>query len=127
MKVLIKHRGSNPHWTGNWIEYWKEHSGKRVPTNCPCCGSQMITNGGAVGAHVVKVSCPKGEVFITPTCDICNKTYKESKTNDHTFLVDEDMLVPANEKRLEESETQNDDDVDDDLLRLANLNRNDLK
>ena len=47
-----------------------------------------------VGAHVVKVDNSDDTVYIYPTCDTCNKTYKESKADDKEFSVPITELIP---------------------------------
>lgn len=112
MMVNVKHRNSDYRWNNKvWIDYWKKNNDKSVPSICPCCNMAMDKNGGAVGAHVVKENEPNGEVYITPTCDICNKKYKGANTSSVVFLVDENMLVPANEAKLNKESNYYDDDI----------------
>ncbi len=35
-----------------WIDYWKEHTGKEIPAECPCCGEEIEDSDDFVGAHV---------------------------------------------------------------------------
>lgn len=40
-----------------------------------------------VGAHVIKADNSDDTVYIYPTCDTCNKTYKGDKADTKTFSV----------------------------------------
>ena len=123
MRFEIRNVNSDHRWKkpkdgihDSWIEYWSDNNTKDIPETCPCCGKKMSDHGGKVGGHVRKTSDPHGIVFITPICDECNKTYKESKAYEKYFFVDEKMLVPANYRRLEMSSDNMDleEDLDED-------------
>ncbi len=73
-----------------WIDYWKKHKQKDLPTTCPCCNEGVSESNPMVGAHVLKVSeilDPKRPHYITPTCKSCNDTYKCTKAKTKEFLV----------------------------------------
>ena len=124
--VKVRNVKSDPRWAkpkdgihNSWIDYWNGYSLNYVPYNCPCCGKTMQENGGAVGGHVRKAANPHGDVFVTPICDVYNKTFKESKTYDIEFYVEEDMLIHANYLKLKESN----DYLDPLTLKMAGLTR----
>ena len=76
-----------------WIEFWKEKKGNKSylagDVKCLSCG-QIKSCKEFVGAHVVD---DKGNSYICPTCDICNKTYKGSKAASHSFRVMKSLLL----------------------------------
>ena len=126
----VRNTKSDPRWAhpkdgkhNAWIDYWNDYTTKLIPEICPCCGGKMVDNGGPVGGHVRKVSDPHGDVFVTPICSTCNKSFKESKTYEKEFDVDDEMLVYANYLKLKES----DDFVDPALLEISGLTIKDIK
>lgn len=48
-----------------------------------------------VGAHVVKADGADDTIYIYPTCDTCNNTYKGEKADTKIFSVPITELVPA--------------------------------
>ena len=79
----------------SWIDYWKEMKNQEPPTVCPCCNEEATADNPMVGAHVVKVSEISNASrphYITPTCDSCNKKYKERMATIKEFLVSIDAL-----------------------------------
>ena len=86
----------------SWIDYWKQTTKKPIPKICPCCGNET-SQEDFVGAHVKKYSeyaNSNQECYITPTCDSCNKKYKDKVclSQKHLFSVAEDSLVEAKEE-----------------------------
>lgn len=59
-----------------------------------CCNEE-VPIGEMVGAHVIKADGSDETVYIYPTCDTCNKTYKGEKADTKIFSVPITKLVPA--------------------------------
>ncbi len=72
-------------------EVWKDKLD--MPGICPCCGNELV-EGNWLGAHVLLVE--NGVItnmeYIMPTCEGCNKHYKNSRVFDRAFYVDRDLL-----------------------------------
>lgn len=94
-----------------WIKYWKRITGKQVPKKCPCCGKTLIQIQNdnpkdeveMVGAHVQiynDYANRDSKLYITPTCNICNDTYKKwvSIKDKKLFAVAKDSLIEAKVK-----------------------------
>lgn len=94
----IKHATGTTDSSLVWLDYWEERSNEDVSKykywKCECCGKDVPINK-LVGSHVVKVDDPDETIYIYPTCDTCNKTYKETKADTKEFSVPETLLVPA--------------------------------
>lgn len=83
----------------SWIDFWRTQTKRGIPTICPCCGKSVKGENYMVGAHVelfIELASIKHKQFITPTCNICNSTYKESKYF-HSFNVDVADLLEIEE------------------------------
>lgn len=79
----------------SWIEYWKSEKNLECPLECPCCKKQVAEDAW-VGAHVINLAdycMPNRQQFITPTCKICNDMYKNSHSTEHSFCVEDEMLL----------------------------------
>lgn len=94
-----------------WITYWERITNKQFPEMCPCCEKTLTQirdeNPGKkvemVGAHIRKYyeyADNNAKSYITPTCNICNNTYKKkvSLEDKKLFRVSEDSLIEAKEK-----------------------------
>lgn len=71
-----------------WIEYWEEVTKQPRPDKCPCCKKDLTQireenldkEVEMVGAHVheyIEYANKNKQLYVTPTCNICNDTYKE--------------------------------------------------
>lgn len=71
-----------------WIEYWEEVTKQHRPEKCPCCEKDLTQireenpnkKVEMVGAHVheyIEYANKNKQLYITPTCNICNDTYKK--------------------------------------------------
>ena len=89
-----------------WIEYWEEVTKLRRPEKCPCCEKTLAQiqkeNPGKkvemVGAHVheyIEYANDSKQLYITPTCNICNDMYKKQVciAERKKFNVSEKLLV----------------------------------
>ena len=103
MLVYVKHIASKDDWakpkdgSDDWLNYWYRHSRYKYPTICPDCGRTIISKNDLVGAHVMKVNSTDKTVYIVPVCRSCNT---KGGSDHHSFLCDEDLLVPANKNNL---------------------------
>ena len=76
-KVLVYHapKSDSIPPCDSWLQYWSETLGVEIPKSgyvkCDCCGKNRHIKD-FVGAHVVYIDT----VYIYPTCNICNSTYK---------------------------------------------------
>lgn len=95
--VKVKHAKSTTDNSEVWFDYWLEHVKEDISKyqswHCECCDLDVPINE-MVGAHVVKADNSDDTVYIYPTCDTCNKTYKESKADDKEFSVPITELIP---------------------------------
>lgn len=84
-------------WFDYWIKQTKENISGRKEWHCMCCNNKHIPINEMVGAHVVKANGADEAVYIYPTCDTCNKTYKGEKADTKTFSVPITELIPVPE------------------------------
>lgn len=81
----------------SWIDFWKKNTKRDIPKICPCC-KHPVNKENFVGAHVIHL-VDLAEVnrnkYLTPTCESCNNTYKNSSANKHPFEVENEMLLPV--------------------------------
>lgn len=88
--VEVRHYNHRPDYETNdiMITHWEKETklSRENLTECPCCGNKVVGDEENywVGAHVVD---KKQNRYITPTCNICNSTYKESKATEKWFFV----------------------------------------
>lgn len=77
------------------IKHWEEETkiSRKNLIECPCCGSRVVGDKENywVGAHVVDKEQNR---YITPTCNSCNSTYKDSKATEKWFSVKQRHLCP---------------------------------
>lgn len=77
---------------GSWLQYWSETLRVEIPKSgyvkCHCCKDYHPIEE-FVGAHVTT-----GIGYIYPTCDTCNKTYKESRALEKIFFALNEWLCP---------------------------------
>lgn len=96
--VEIKHAKDTTDNSKVWFDYWIKQTKEDIsnlPTwNCECCNEE-VPIGEMVGAHVIKADGSDETVYIYPTCDTCNKTYKGEKADIKVFSVPITKLVPA--------------------------------
>lgn len=96
--VEIKHAKDTTDNSKVWFDYWIKQTKEDIsnlPTwNCECCNEEVLI-GEMVGAHVIKADGSDETVYIYPTCDTCNKTYKGEKADTKIFSVPITKLVPA--------------------------------
>lgn len=94
-----------------WIMYWERITNTLRPSKCPCCGKTLSKikeenprrEVEMVGAHVkiyIEYADDNAKLYITPTCNICNDTYKKkvSLHDRKIFQVPEDYIIEAKEK-----------------------------
>lgn len=88
-----------------YILYSSETLGVEVPESgdviCDCCGYYHPIRE-FVGAHVTDTIT--GTVYIYPTCDTCNKKYKESLAPEHPFYALIEWLCPLPPKQDNQSD-----------------------
>lgn len=88
-KTLVRHtpESTSTPPCDSWLQYWSETLGVEVPESgdviCDCCGYYHPIRE-FVGAHVTDTIT--GTVYIYPTCDTCNKKYKETKAGKIFFV-----------------------------------------
>lgn len=79
----------------SWLQYWSETLGVEIPKSgyvkCDCCKKYRPIDK-FVGAHVTDVR--DNIVYIYPTCDTCNNTYKESRAPEGMFYALMEWLCP---------------------------------
>lgn len=81
------------------IQHWKDNQDKNSKLDltkkqfvCPSCGKTVDTDT-LNGAHVHRINDSNKTIYITPTCESCNK----SKVN-RIFMVDRiDLILPPKE------------------------------
>ena len=90
LEVKVRHYNHRQGYEAdnNMIEYWEEETKilRKDLTECPCCGNKVADDKENywVGAHVVDENQNR---YITPTCNSCNSTYKESRAKEKWFNV----------------------------------------
>lgn len=89
----------------SWLQYWSETLGVEVPKSgyvkCDCCEDYHPIEE-FVGAHVTDVLT--STVYIYPTCDTCNKKYKESRAPEGVFYALIEWLCPIPPKQDSQSD-----------------------
>ena len=98
LSVKVKHAKGTTDNSIVWIDYWakqtKEDMSNHQLWHCECCNKDVPVSE-MVGAHVVKVDSPDDAVYIYPTCDTCNKTYKGDNADIKEFSVPITELIPV--------------------------------
>lgn len=96
--VEIKHAKGTTDNSKIWFDYWIKQTKKDISNcltwNCECCDKEVPIDK-MVGAHVVKADGADDTIYIYPTCDTCNNTYKGEKADTKIFSVPITELVPA--------------------------------
>ena len=104
-KVLVYHAPESDSVPpcDSWLQYWSETLEVDIPKSgyfkCHCC-KENRNNKDFVGAHVVYL----GTVYIYPTCNICNDTYKESHIFEGEFMAFREWLCPLPPKQDNQSD-----------------------
>lgn len=104
-KVLVYHaqKSDSIPPCDSWLQYWSETLGVEIPKSghvkCDCCGKNRPIKD-FVGAHVVYIDT----VYIYPTCNICNSTYKESHIFEGEFMALRKWLCPLPPKQDNQSD-----------------------
>lgn len=95
IEVMVRHYNHKQGFEADdiMIKHWEEKTeiSRENLKVCPCCGSRVIGDKENywVGAHVVDKEQKR---YITPTCNSCNSTYKDSKAKEKWFSVKKDHL-----------------------------------
>lgn len=92
--TIVKHAVDSTDNSRIWKDYWEEnHPSRHFPSEAHICPSCLTKRDNFVGGHVI---CNSG-VYIIPVCSECNKKYKNTKANNHSFYVKETDMVRAPE------------------------------
>lgn len=95
--VKVKHAKNTTDSSKVWFDYWLESTNiNKFEYNtwqCQCCKT-IVPISDIVGAHVIKADGSDDTMYIFPTCDTCNKTYKGDKADKKEFSVPITELIP---------------------------------
>lgn len=98
--VKVKHAKNTTDNSKVWFDFWLEHTRENISNykswHCECCNKDVSINE-MVGAHVIKTDNSDDTIYIYPTCDTCNKTYKGDNADDKEFYVPITELIPLSD------------------------------